>query len=166
MSSVLINRRRYIDILRLKGRTYGGETWYIYSIGVPHRFGKKKNKTAKQPPSDKTPVMKNYKSLRKVGFCKYGHIIIARIIFLIYFTYFLFLFNHLLKCFLFLCSNIVVLCARDCACLRFVYLQYFSKLLELKFLMQYIHHFLHSNSIRTVYILIFLNKNCCVYIFI
>ena len=37
----------------LKGRTYGGETWYIYSIGVPHRFGKENNKTAKQPPSDK-----------------------------------------------------------------------------------------------------------------
>ena len=52
MSSALINRR-YIGILRLKGRTYGGETWYIYSIGVPHRFGKKRNKTAKQPPSNK-----------------------------------------------------------------------------------------------------------------
>ena len=52
MSSVHINRRRYIDILWLKGRTYSGETWYLDSIGVPHRFGEKK-KATKQPLSDK-----------------------------------------------------------------------------------------------------------------
>ena len=43
MSSVHINRRRYIDILWLKGRTYSSETWYIHvdSIGVLHSFGEK-----------------------------------------------------------------------------------------------------------------------------
>ena len=43
LSTVHLNSRRYIDILWLKGRTYGTETWCIDSIGVPHCFGKKKN---------------------------------------------------------------------------------------------------------------------------